>query len=203
LRSYDLHRSGRGIAKPHRSGPTGNQHAKKAIPMPPSSSLTHQFHLKTNGASIDKKLPSSGRSLGRFSFFASPPSPISASGFAEKVRAEVSRFLTASNLLLGMAASVRRLPSGAPQRARNSNPYFGQKGSNPYRRRKKKIYLSECSGCHGRISKPGKGGSGPGCSDSPPRLSSLGVDSELNGKRPKFSGRLARVFNPPLPRACL
>jgi len=87
-------------------------------------------------------------------------------GFAE-VRADVpaTRLETA---LLGAAvhASVRRHAPEMPNPVQPTQENLLAGG---------KIYLGECSGCHGEL-EPGKGGSGSSLVPSPPQFSSVGTE---------------------------
>jgi len=87
-------------------------------------------------------------------------------GFAE-VRADVPPSRLESALLApAVRASVRR---HAPQ---ISNPF---PPTDPTLIAGGKIYLSECSGCHGDL-EPGKGGSAAALIPAPPQFSSVGSD---------------------------
>jgi len=87
-------------------------------------------------------------------------------GFAE-VRADVpSSRLESALLAPAVRASVRRHAPAIP------NPYLP---TDPNLIAGGKIYLSECSGCHGDL-EPGKGGSAAALIPAPPQFSSVGSD---------------------------
>ncbi len=87
-------------------------------------------------------------------------------GFAE-VRADVAPSRLESALLApAVRASVRRHAPQIPNPFPPTDPNLIVGG---------KIYLSECSGCHGEL-EPGKGGSAAALIPAPPQFSSVGSD---------------------------